>query len=147
MTIALGSDHGGFELKEAIIEHLKKNGYDIRDFGIYSTSSSDYPDDAVPVCEAVLAGEADLGIVICGTGIGISMSANKIRGIRCALLGDVYSAKMARQHNNANVMALGGRVVGVGLALEIVDAFVSTSFSGEDRHARRVDKIMQLENR
>ena len=147
MTIAIGSDHGGFDLKEIIIEHLKKNGYDTKDFGVYSPCSADYPDEAVPVCEAVLAGEADLGILICGTGIGISISANKIQGIRCALCGDVFSAKMARLHNNAQVLALGGRVVGAGHALEIVDAFLGTPFSGEDRHARRVDKIMQLENR
>ena len=147
MTIAIGSDHGGFELKEIIIEHLKKNEYDTKDFGIYSACSADYPDEAVPVCEAVLTGEADLGILICGTGIGISISANKIRGIRCALCGDVFSAKMSRLHNNAHVLALGGRVVGAGHGLEIVDAFLSTPFSGEDRHARRVDKIMQLENR
>ena len=147
MTIAIGSDHGGFELKEIIIEHLKKNAYDTKDFGIYSACSADYPDEAVPVCGAVLTGEADLGILICGTGIGISISANKIRGIRCALCGDVFSAKMSRLHNNAHVLALGGRVVGAGHALEIVDAFLGTPFSGEDRHARRVDKIMQLENR
>ena len=147
MTIALGSDHGGFELKEAIIGHLKKQGFDVKDFGIYSECSSDYPDNAVPVCDAVLSGEADLGILICGTGIGISISANKVRGIRCALCGDVFSAKMARLHNNAQVIALGGRVVGTGLALEIVDAFLSTPFSGEERHAHRVDKIMKLEDR
>jgi ribose 5-phosphate isomerase B len=147
MTIALGSDHGGFELKEIIIEHLKKKGYDIRDFGVYSTCSSDYPDEAVPASEAVLAGEADLGILICGTGIGISISANKLHGIRCALCGDVFSAKMARMHNNANMLALGGRVTGPGHALEIVDAFLCTPFSDEERHARRVEKIMQLENR
>jgi RpiB/LacA/LacB family sugar-phosphate isomerase len=147
MTIALGSDHGGFALKEAIIEHLKEQGFDIKDFGAYGACSSDYPDNAAPVCEAVLAGEADSGILICGTGIGISISANKIRGIRCALCGDVYSAKMARLHNNAQVIALGGRVVGEGLALEIVDAFLCTPFSGEARHARRVEKIMKLEDR
>lgn len=147
MTIALGSDHGGFELKEVIIEHLKKNGYDIKDFGIYSTSPADYPDEAVPVCQAVLAGEADLGILVCGTGIGISISANKIRGIRCALCGDVFSAKMSKLHNNAQVLALGGRVVGPGLALEIVDAFLCMPFSEDERHARRVDKIMKLEGR
>ena len=114
MTIALGSDHGGFDLKQTIIEHLKKKGTDVKDFGIYDTCASDYPDNAVPVCGAVLSGEADLGIVICGTGIGISISANKIRGIRCALCGDVFSAKMARLHNDAKVLALGGRVVGAG---------------------------------
>ncbi len=147
MTIALGNDHGGFELKEALIGHLKDKGCDIRDFGGYDACASDYPDSAVPVCEAVLSGEADLGILICGTGIGISISANKLRGIRCALCGDVFSARMARLHNNAQVLALGGRVVGVGHAFEIVDAFIGTAFSGEERHARRVGKIMKLENR
>jgi RpiB/LacA/LacB family sugar-phosphate isomerase len=147
MTIALGSDHGGFELKTTIMQHLKQQGYDTKDFGVYDTGSADYPDNAIPVCEAVLAGEADLGILICGTGIGISISANKVRGIRCALCGDVFSAKMARLHNNAQIVALGGRVVGHGLALEIVDAFVTTAFSGEERHARRVDKIMKIEDR
>ncbi len=147
MTIALGSDHGGFELKSAIITHLQKSGYTLKDCGVYDTCASDYPDNAVPVCEAVLAGDADLGILICGTGIGISISANKIRGIRCALCGDVFSAKMARLHNDAQILALGGRVVGPGLALEIVDAFLSTPFSGEARHANRVEKIMKLEDR
>lgn len=147
MTIALGSDHGGFELKEAVAAHLKQKGFDVRDYGVYDACASDYPDNAAPVCDAVLAGEADLGILICGTGIGISISANKIRGIRCALCGDVFSAKMARLHNNAQVMAMGGRVVGQGLALEIVDAFIATPFSGDERHARRVEKIMKLEDR
>jgi len=147
MTIALGSDHGGFELKTAVLEHLKKQGYDTKDFGVYDTCSADYPDYAVPVCDAVLAGEADLGVLICGTGIGISIAANKVNGIRCALCGDVFSAKMARLHNNAQIVALGGRVLGVGLALEIVDAFLSTPFSGEERHANRVAKIMKIEDR
>jgi len=147
MTIALGSDHGGFELKTAIMQHLNQQGYETKDFGVYDTCSSDYPDNALPVCDAILAGEADLGILICGTGIGISISANKVRGIRCALCGDVFSAKMARLHNNAQVVALGGRVVGQGLAMEIVDAFVTTPFSGEERHARRVEKIMKIEDR
>ena len=147
MTIALGSDHGGFELKCAVIAHLQKSGCEIKDFGVYEACASDYPDSAVPVCGAVLSGGADLGILICGTGIGISISANKIHGIRCALCGDVFSAKMARLHNNAQVLALGGRVVGVGLALEIVDAFLQTPFSGEPRHVQRVGKIMKLEGR
>jgi RpiB/LacA/LacB family sugar-phosphate isomerase len=147
MTIALGSDHGGFELKTAIIKHLSQQGYETKDFGVYEACSSDYPDNALPVCDAILAGEADLGILICGTGIGISISANKVRGIRCALCGDTFSAKMARLHNNAQIVALGGRVVGQGLAIEIVDAFVTTPFSGESRHARRVEKIMKIEDR
>ncbi len=145
MKIAVGSDHGGYELKSVITEHLKKKGFEVADFGVNSCAPGDYPDYAVPVCEAVLSGKADLGILSCGTGIGISISANKINGIRCALLGDVFSAKMARAHNDANVMALGGRVLGAGLAIEIVDAFLSTPFSGEERHAKRVQKIMELE--
>jgi ribose 5-phosphate isomerase B len=147
MTIALASDHGGFELKNIILEYLKSKNIETIDCGVYSCSPSDYPDSAVPVCEAVLSKKADFGILSCGTGIGISISANKIHGIRCALLGDVFSAKMARTHNNANVMAVGGRVTGPGPALEIVDAFLSTPFSEEERHARRVQKIMELEKR
>lgn len=147
MKIAIGCDHGGIELKAAIIEHLQKHGREIRDFGAYSCDACDYPDYAVPVCEAVLAGKADFGILICGTGIGMSISANKIHGIRCALLGDVFSAKATRAHNNTNVMALGGRVIGPGHALEIVDAFLGTGFSGEQRHQNRIDKIMNLEKR
>ncbi len=147
MIIAIGCDHGGIELKAAIIEHLQKQGKEICDFGAYSCDACDYPDYAVPVCEAVLAGKADFGILICGTGIGMSISANKIHGIRCALLGDVFSAKATRAHNNTNVMALGGRVIGPGHALEIVDAFLRTGFSGEQRHQNRIDKIMNLEKR
>jgi ribose 5-phosphate isomerase B len=145
MIIALGSDHGGFELKSAILDHLKKKNIDTIDFGTYSCDSCDYPDFAAPVCEAVLSKKADLGILACGTGLGISISANKIRGIRCALLGDVFSAKAAREHNDANVCAVGGRVLGVGLALEIIDAFLGAKFSGDERHQRRIDKMMKLE--
>jgi len=147
MTIAIGSDHGGFELKKTIIEHLNKQQINTLDMGAYDIQSSDYPDFAPPVCDAVLSSKADLGILICGTGIGISISANKIHGIRCALLGDVFSAKMSRAHNNANVMALGARVIGQGLAFEIVDAFLKTEFSDEVRHSKRVEKIMNLEKR
>lgn len=147
MIIALASDHGGYELKNTILEHLKKNNIETIDYGVYSCAPSDYPDSAVPVCEAVLSHKADFGILACGTGIGISISANKIHGIRCALLGDVFSAKAARAHNNANVMAIGGRVIGPGHALEIVDAFLAEPFSNEERHANRVRKIMELEKR
>lgn len=147
MKVAVGSDHGGFELKDIIIGHLAKSGVEVTDFGVNSCASGDYPDYAVSVCEAVLSGKADFGILACGTGIGISISANKICGIRCALLSDVFSAKASRSHNDANVMALGGRVIGPGHALEIVDAFLATPFSGDERHARRVEKIMRLENR
>lgn len=147
MKIALASDHGGYELKKVILEHLKGKNIETIDFGVNSCAPGDYPDYAVPVCEAVLSGEADLGILACGTGIGISISANKIHGIRCALLGDVFSAKASRAHNNANVMAIGGRVIGPGHAVEIVDAFLTEPFSNEERHAKRVQKIMELEKR
>ncbi len=147
MTIALGCDHGGFDLKTIVIGHLKSKGFQIKDFGTYDANSCDYPDYAAAACDSVISGESDLGILICGTGVGISMAANKIDGIRCALLGDVFSAKATKQHNNANVMALGGRVVGAGLALEIVDAFLNTPFSNEARHQKRIDKISDLEKR
>ena len=147
MTIAIGADHGAFDLKKQVIEHLQKRGIHTLDKGTYDTQSSDYPDYAPPVCEAVLSGEADLGILICGTGIGISISANKIHGIRCALLGDTYSARMAREHNDANVMAIGARVLGAGLAFDIVDTFIDSGFSNDARHSRRIDKIMKLEKR
>ncbi len=147
MTIAIGCDHGGFELKTVIIDHLTQQGKSICDFGAYDCVACDYPDYAVPVCEAVLSGRADYGILICGTGIGMSISANKIHGIRCALLGDVFSAKATRAHNDTNVMALGGRVTGAGHALEIVDAFLSTAFSRDQRHVDRISKAMNLEKR
>ena len=147
MKVAIGCDHGGFDLKTDIIEYLKKQGKEVTDFGTYNRDSCDYPDYAVPVCEAVLSGKADFGILICGTGIGMSISANKINGIRCALLGDVFSAKATRAHNNTNVMALGGRGTGPGLALEIVDAFLGTEFSGAVRHVNRINKVMNLEKR
>lgn len=147
MKIAIGSDHGGIDLKAVVTDHLQKQGIQITDFGAYSCDACDYPDYAVPVCEAVLAGQADFGILICGTGIGMSISANKINGIRCALLGDVFSAKATRAHNNTNVMALGGRVTGSGHALEIVDAFLGTAFSGDARHINRINKVMELEKR
>lgn len=147
MTIAIGSDHGGIHLKAAVIEHLKQNNSKVLDMGAYEDKSSDYADNAVPVCSAVLSGEADFGILICGTGVGMSIAANKIRGIRCALLGDVFSAKATRSHNDANVMAMGERVIGAGHALEIVDAFLGTAYSNEPRHAQRIEKVMSLEER
>ncbi|MGI5848467.1 MAG: ribose 5-phosphate isomerase B [Christensenellales bacterium] len=145
MKIALGSDHGGFELKNTIVDHLKKKGFETIDFGTCDKSSCDYSDFAVPVCDAIVSGKADFGILVCGTGIGMSITANKMKGIRCALLGDVFSAKATREHNDANVMALGERVTGPGLAIEIVDAFLGTKFSNESRHLRRIDKVMGLE--
>lgn len=147
MTIALGCDHGAFELKKIVIKHLEQNDNNIVDCGTYSEESCDYSDFAEKVCDLVSKGEADLGILICGTGIGMSIAANKVRGIRCALLSDVFSAKATRLHNDTNVMAMGARVVGPGLALEIVDAFLATPFSGEERHARRIEKVMGLEKK
>ena len=142
--IALGSDHGGYALKEEIKKYLTEQGVPFLDFGTDSEASCDYPVYAEKVCRSVLAGESEKGILCCGTGIGMSMAANKIRGIRCALCSEGYSAEMTRRHNDANVLALGGRVVGPGLALEIVDIFLKTPFEG-GRHARRVSKVMALE--
>ncbi len=139
--IALGSDHGGFELKEAIKTHLDSRGIEYKDLGSHSSEAVDYPEYGRKVAKAVASGECTKGILICGTGIGISMAANKVKGIRCALCHDVFSAKATREHNDANVLAMGGRVVGEGLALMIVDTFLDTAFSGEERHQRRIDLI------
>ena len=144
--IAIGSDHGGINHKEYIKEFLKANGYEYKDFGTNSSESCDYPDIAKPVCDAILSGECEKGILICGTGIGISISANKIKGIRAALCQDYYTAKYTRLHNDANVLCMGGRVIGPGTAEEIVRVFLSTEFEG-GRHAARVDKIMALEDK
>lgn len=145
MKIALGSDHGGFELKGIMIEHLKEKGYEVLDMGTYNTASVDYPDCAGPVCKAILSGEADCGMLFCGTGIGISIAANKYKGIRAALCSDVYSAKMAKQHNNAQIICMGGRVTGPDLACMIADTWLETEFEG-GRHEGRVNKIHSIEN-
>lgn len=139
--IAIGCDHGGFELKQDIIKHLESKGYKFKDFGCDDNSPCDYPDHARAVCKAILAGEFEKGILICGTGIGISIAANRMKGIRAALCSDCFSAEATRLHNDANVLALGGRVVGKGHALKIVDIFLETEFSGEERHQRRIDQI------
>ena len=139
--LALGSDHGGYALKQAIAKHLEARGLEYRDYGTYSEASCDYPDFGRAVAEAVAAGEAEYGIIICGTGIGISITANKVPGIRAALCGDCFSAEATRSHNDANVLALGARVVGEGLALKIVDTFLDTPFSNDERHIRRIRKI------
>ena len=144
MKIALGADHGGFELKEFIKEHLLKKGYEITDCGTNSSGSVDYPEYGFKVGEVIVNKEVDLGIVVCGTGIGISIAANKVKGIRAALCTSSYMAKMAREHNNANVLALGARVIGQGLAVDIVDAFISSTFTGW-RHTRRIDQISEFE--
>lgn len=146
MKIAIGSDHGGYELKELIKKHLQEKGYDIKDFGTDSTESTDYPDFAKKVGEAVVAKDFDRGMLICGTGIGISIAANKIPGVRCALVSDCFSAKATREHNDTNILALGGRVVGPGLALEIVDTWLNAEFEG-GRHQKRIDKITELEKK
>lgn len=143
--IAIGCDHGGLELKKEICEHLKERGIEYKDFGTDSTDSIDYPDIAIPVCKEVVKGDADLGILVCGTGIGMSMVANKVKGIRAACCSDTFSAKFTRLHNNANVLCMGGRVVGPGLAIELVDQFLDNDFEG-GRHQRRVDKLMETEN-
>ena len=146
MKITIGSDHGAVELKEEVKMVLHEfEDVRVTDVGTFGTESVDYPDIAEKVCADVVSGKADRGIVLCGTGIGISIAANKIDGIRAALCGDVYSAIMSRKHNDANVLAMGGRVTGIGPAGEIVRAWVCTEFEG-GRHARRVDKIMALEN-
>ena len=139
--IAIGSDHGGFDLKEKVIEHLKEAGYEVKDFGCYDRSSCDYPEFGRAAAKAVASGECDRGIVICTTGIGISITANKVKGIRCALCTDTYLAKMTRLHNYANVLALGAADIGAGLAMDIVDTFLNTEFSGEEKHMRRINKI------
>ena len=142
--LAIGCDHGGFELKNHIIAHLKEQGVEIKDFGTHDENSVDYPDIAEVVCNSVASGECENGILVCGTGIGMSMAANKVKGIRAALCTDVYSAKMTKQHNNANVICLGGRVTGRELAFMIVDTWLSEEFLG-GRHANRVEKIHNLE--
>ena len=139
--IAIGSDHGGFELKKEIMAHLDARGLEYKDFGTYSDASCDYPVYGKAVAKAVASGECERGIIICGTGIGISIAANKVHGIRAALCGDCFSAEATRQHNNANVLALGARVVGPGLALKIVDTFLDTPFSNSERHIRRIEMI------
>ena len=142
--IALACDHGAYALKEKLKEHLTARGLEYKDFGTYSTDSCDYPDFGAAAAKAVASGECDRGIVMCTTGIGISISANKVKGIRCALLSDKMSARLTREHNDTNMMAIGAAVVGEKLALEIVDVWLDTEFEG-GRHQRRVDKIMALE--
>lgn len=140
MKIAIGCDHGGFELKNAVIDLLKSEGCEILDQGCYNTDSVDYPDFAKAVCRTVAAQEADRGILICGTGIGMSIAANRFNGIRAALCHELFTARMSREHNNANVLCLGARVIGPGLALEVVRTWLHTEFGG-GRHQRRIDKF------
>ena len=139
--IALGSDHGGYDLKLQVMEHLKERGLEVKDFGCFDKSSCDYPDFGRAAAEAVADGTCDRGIVVCTTGIGISIAANKVKGVRCALCTDPYLAKMTRLHNDANMLALGGGITGKNLALEIVDTFLDTEFSQGEKHIRRISKI------
>ena len=144
--IALGSDHAGLELKKEIAAHLVENGYEVKDYGTYTADSCDYPVYGEAVGRAVASGECELGVLVCGTGIGISMAANKVKGVRAAVCSDTFSAEMTRRHNDANIIAMGARVVGSGLALAIVDAFMNAEFEG-GRHARRVELMKDIEER
>ena len=146
MKIALGCDHGGLEHKNAIGEFLKESGHEVVDFGIYEQVSVDYPDIAKKVCESIVKGETERGILVCGTGIGMSIAANKYKGIRAAACSEHFSAKYTRLHNNSNILCLGGRVVGVGTAIELAELFVNTEFEG-GRHQNRIDKIAEIENK
>ena len=139
--IAIGSDHGGFDLKEKVIAHLKEQGMEVKDCGCYNKESCDYPMFGKAVGEAVASGECEKGIVICTTGIGISIAANKVKGVRAALCHDCFSAQATREHNDSNILALGGRIVGPGLAVQIVDIFLHTPFSNDERHVRRIEQI------
>ena len=146
MKIAIGCDHGALALKNLVAEHLTKQGYEVQDVGTHTLDSCDYPDFAAQAARAVADGSCQKGIVLCTTGIGVSIAANKIKGIRCALLSDVMSARMTREHNDTNMMAIGAGVVGQMLALEIVDTWLNTQFSGNERHQRRINKVMALED-
>ena len=145
MKIAIACDHGALALKNALMAHLAKQGHEVVNFGTDTLDSCDYPDFAAPAAQAVANGACDKGIVLCTTGIGVSITANKIKGIRCALLSDVMTARMTREHNDTNMMALGAGVVGQLMALQIVDTWLETPFSGDARHQRRIDKLMALE--
>ena len=145
MRIAIACDHGALALKNKVADHLKEQGHEVTDFGTYTLDSCDYPDYAAKAAQAVADGACDRGIVMCTTGIGVSITANKVKGIRCALLSDVMSARMTREHNDTNMMAIGAAVTGEMLALEIVDTWMATEFSHGPRHQRRIDKMMALE--
>ena len=141
--IAIGSDHGGYELKQHIMQYLKNKGIEYKDFGCMTEESCDYPDYAKAVTQSIISKECDKGILICGTGIGISIAANKVKGIRAALCHDCFSAEATRLHNNANILVMGGRIVGQELAIKILDTFLNTEFSNDERHIRRINKIEQ----
>ena len=145
MKIAIGCDHGALDLKNVMVEHLKNKGYEVADFGTYTAASCDYPEFAAAAAKAVASGECDKGIVLCTTGIGVSITANKVKGIRCALLSDLMSARLTREHNDTNMMAIGAGVVGQMLALQIADTWLETDFSHDERHQRRINKLMAVE--
>lgn len=145
MKISIGCDHGALELKNTVVAHLTKQGHEVIDFGTHTPASCDYPEFAAAAARAVASGECEKGIVLCTTGIGVSITANKIRGIRCALLSDTVSARLTREHNDTNMMAIGAGMVGQLLALQIVDTWLGTEFSGDERHQRRIDKLMACE--
>ena len=145
MKISIACDHGAFEMKEAVKAHLTAQGHEVADFGCHSLASCDYPDMIAPAAKAVANGECEKGIVLCTTGIGVSITANKVKGIRCALLSDVLSARMTREHNDTNMMAIGAAIVGKMLAFEIIDTWLSTEFSHDERHQRRINKLMSYE--
>ncbi|SFL87726.1 ribose 5-phosphate isomerase B [Paenibacillus sp. 1_12] len=146
MKIVIGSDHAGVQLKDGIIKLVQSLGHEVTDVGCHSTESVDYSDYAIEVCNKVAAGTADRGILLCGTGIGMTIAANKISGIRCALVHDLFSAQMTRQHNDSNVLAMGERIVGPGLAESIVKVWLETEFSNGERHVNRIHKVMELED-
>lgn len=144
--IGIGTDHGGLELKLHIKNLLESKGYEVKDFGVHTKDSVDYPDIAIPVCESVVSGECECAILVCGTGIGMSIAANKVKGIRAAHVTDSFSARMTKMHNNANVICLGGRITGPEIASDIVEAYLSAEYEG-GRHQNRIDKMMALENK
>lgn len=147
MKIAIGADHAGYRLKDELVPFIQSLGHEIEDVGCHCDQSVDYPDYALPVCDKVSEGQVDRGILICGTGIGMSIAANKVPGIRCALVHDMFSAKATREHNDTNVLAMGERVIGPGIAQEIIRIWLETPFSGGERHVGRVGKVMQLESK
>lgn len=147
MKIAIGGDHAGYLLKDVIVPYLRELGHEVQDFGTNGPNSVDYPDFAAAVCEKVVSGEVDKGILICGTGIGMSIAANKVPGIRCALVHDLFSAKATREHNDTNVLAMGERVIGPGVAQEIVKVWLETEFSQGERHQNRISKVKSLEDK
>ncbi|GMK38185.1 putative sugar phosphate isomerase YwlF [Paenibacillus sp. CCS19] len=145
MKISIGADHGGYRLKDILVPFIESLGHEVTDVGCSCDQSVDYPDYALPVCEAVASGQADRGILICGTGIGMSIAANKVRGIRCALVHDMFSAQATRDHNDTNVLAMGERVVGPGVAQEIIRIWLETPFSNGERHVGRISKVNEIE--